>query len=257
MLKARDGRDPGELAAMDIDTHLGDGVLRRKYVATMFDILAPGYDLFTRVFSFGMDRGWKKRLIEEGVKRAAVKPRILDLACGTGDIAMALAERTASPLAVGLDCSQQMLVEASRRFGDGAPSISLVAGNMLDLCVADDSVDMVSVGYGIRNASDYAQALREIGRVLKPGGILLNLDFYKPASRLWCKLFLWYMWHAGRLAGWLWYREPIVFGYISPSIRRYLTLDEFDTALRQAGFAIEWRWSGLGGGIGLHVARRL
>ena len=95
-LKARDGRDPRELAAMDIDKHLGDRALKTRYVATMFDILAPGYDTFTRVFSFGMDRGWKRRLIDEAVRRAPKAPRILDLACGTGDLGRELAQRTSA-----------------------------------------------------------------------------------------------------------------------------------------------------------------
>ena len=116
---------------------------------------------------------------------------------------------------------------------------------------------MVSIGYGIRNTADFDQSLREIARVLKPGGILLNLDFYKPIGRIWRELFLWYMWNAGRLAGWLWHREPIVYGYLAPSIRRFMTLPEFETALKTSGFKIKWQASRLGGGIGIHVARRV
>ena len=89
---------------MDIDDHLNDNILKTKYVTTMFDILAPGYDAFTRLFSFGMDRSWKTALINEGVKRATKAPRIVDLACGTGDLGIELAERTCASLAIGLDC---------------------------------------------------------------------------------------------------------------------------------------------------------
>jgi demethylmenaquinone methyltransferase/2-methoxy-6-polyprenyl-1,4-benzoquinol methylase len=252
-LKARDGRDPRELAAMDIDKHLGDRALKTRYVATMFDILAPGYDTFTRVFSFGMDRGWKRRLIDEAVRRAPKAPRILDLACGTGDLGRELAQRTSAPMTLGLDLSPVMLSEASRHAG----AMQLAACDMLRLCVPDESFEMVSVGYGIRNTPDARQALKEIARAIKPGGIFLNLDFYKPANRPWRELLLQYMWHAGSLAGWIWHREPIVYGYIAHSIRRFLTIAEFESALTAAGFAIEWRASRLGGGIGMHVARRL
>jgi demethylmenaquinone methyltransferase/2-methoxy-6-polyprenyl-1,4-benzoquinol methylase len=254
-LKARDGKDPAELASMDMDTHLGDRALRKKYVSTMFDILAPGYDQFTRIFSFGMDRGWKAQLIREGAKRAVPQPRILDLACGTGDLGMELAARTGSPFAVGLDFSAVMLTEAARRLGS-ARRMALVAGNMLELCVADSSVDVISVGYGIRNTADAPRALREMARTLKPGGLLLNLDFYKPAGAIWRRLFLWYMWNAGKLAGWIWHREPIVYGYLAPSIERYVTVKEFEAALDDAGFAVEWRSPKLLGGLCLHVARR-
>ena len=256
-LKARDGRNPGELAAMDLDVHLDDKALKKKYVVTMFDILAPGYDAFTGMFSFGMDGRWKARLLKEGVKRAVKTPRILDLACGTGDLGAELARRTGASLALGFDFSLQMLTEATRRLRDDRDVLTLVACDMLELCVADKSVDVVTVGYGIRNTADPGQALREIARVLRPGGILLNLDFYKPVGRLWRELFISYMWNAGRLAGWLWHREPMVYGYLAPSIRRYVTMPEFESLLGAAGFEVEWRSSRLGGGIGLHVARRL
>lgn len=254
--KLRDGGDAREFGAMNLDTHLKDKVLKDRYVKTMFDVLAPGYNLFTRIFSFGMDRGWKTQLIEEGTRRAGQASRIVDIACGTGDFTAELARRTGASVALGLDFSQQMLVEAERCTRSATVPIHFAACNMLQLCLRDQSVDMVSVGYGIRNASDFEEALREIARVLKPGGVLLNLDFYKPAPGVWRELFLWYMWHAGRLAGWLWHREPMVYGYISHSIRRYLTIAEFEAALGKAGLQIEWRQSRLGGGIGLHVARR-
>jgi demethylmenaquinone methyltransferase/2-methoxy-6-polyprenyl-1,4-benzoquinol methylase len=254
--KPRDGRDPREFGAMDIEDHVNDRVLKEKYVNTMFDVLAPGYNLFTRVFSFGMDQRWKAQLIEEGTRRVGQASHIVDLACGTGDIAAKVARRTGAAVALGLDFSLQMLVEAKSCLRGQAVPVDLVACNMRQLCIRDQSVDIVSVGYGLRNTSDFGEALREIARVLKPGGVLLSLDFYKPARRAWRELFLWYMWHAGRLVGWLWYGEPMAYGYISHSIRRYLTIPEFEDALRAAGLQIEWRQSRLGGGIGLHVARR-
>ncbi len=256
-LRARDGRNPKEIASLDINVHLSDKTLRKRYVSAMFDVLAPGYDAFTRLFSFGMDRGWKARLIDEGVRRANANPRILDLACGTGDLGVALAHRTGASLTIGLDFSHQMLSEASGRLLRNGDPVTLVASDMLQLCIADSSIDVVSVGYGIRNTADAKQSISEIARVLKPGGILLNLDFYKPVGRLWRKLFVWYMWNAGCLAGWLWHREPIIYGYLAPSISRYITMPDFEKTLTAAGFKIEWRESRLGGGIGLHVARRV
>jgi demethylmenaquinone methyltransferase/2-methoxy-6-polyprenyl-1,4-benzoquinol methylase len=255
-LKARDGRNPKELAAMDLAAHMADKRLKKKYVATMFDIIAPGYDSFTRLFSFGMDQSWKARLIAEGVRRAVKDPVILDLACGTGDLGNELAHRSGSKLTVGLDLSPQMLVEAKARPNGNGKRMKLAACDMLELCVGPASVDMVSIGYGLRNTPDAPAALREIARVLKPGGLLLNLDFYRPVGKMWRELYLWYLWNAGRLGGWLWHREPIVYGYIAPSIRRYLTLPEFEAELGKAGFAIEWKASRLGGGIGMHVARK-
>jgi demethylmenaquinone methyltransferase/2-methoxy-6-polyprenyl-1,4-benzoquinol methylase len=255
-LRSRDGRNPQELAAMDLDLHLGDKVQKAKYVGTMFDIIAPGYDKFTRVFSFGMDKGWKAALVAEAVKRATEHPTILDLACGTGDFGVELARRMSAHRAVGLDLSPQMLVVASKRVEHEHSILKLAACDMLSLCVNDNSVDVVSIGYGLRNTADVGLALREIARVLKPGGILVNLDFHRPVGSVWRELFLWYMEYAGQLAGWLWHREPKTYGYLSGSIRRYLTIPEFEKHLVQTGFTVEWRKSQLGGAIGLHVARR-
>ena len=238
---------------MDLDSHLADKRLKQKYVATMFDIMAPGYDSFTKIFSFGMDAAWKARLIEEGTRRAPATPRLLDLACGTGDLGIELAGRTRAGVALGLDLSPVMLGEAVRR---GSP-LRLAACDMLRLCVADRSFDMVSIGYGIRNTGEVQGSLREIARVLRPGGLLLNLDFYKPVGKLWRETFLQYLWYSGRLSGWLWHREPLVYSYIAKSIRRFVTIPEFEAAVAFNGFKIEWRESHLGGAIGLHVARRI
>ena len=242
---------------MDLDVHLGDKVQKTKYVSTMFDIIAPGYDKFTRVFSFGMDKNWKAALVAEAIKRAAEHPAILDLACGTGDFGVELARRMGASRAIGLDLSPQMLVEAKKRVEHEQSILKLAACDMLSLCVNDQSVDVVSIGYGLRNTADVGLALREIARVLKPGGILVNLDFHRPVGSVWRELFLGYMEYAGQLAGWLWHREPKTYGYLSGSIRRYLTIPEFEKELVQSGFTVEWRKAQLGGAIGLHVARRV
>jgi demethylmenaquinone methyltransferase/2-methoxy-6-polyprenyl-1,4-benzoquinol methylase len=254
--RARDGRDPRELDAMDLTQHLDDKVNKTKYVRTMFDVIAPGYDAFTRLFSFGMDRAWKAALIREASERTVERPRIVDLACGTGDLGIALARLTASPLVLGIDLSSQMLAEAKSRVTKESGIFLLAACDILALCLADASVDVVTIGYGLRNTGDASVALAEIARVLKPGGLLVNLDFHRPVGPLWRELFLWYMWNAGRIAGWLWHRQPATYGYLAPSIRRYFSIPEFEAALVRAGFEVEWRAKRLGGAIGIHIARR-
>lgn len=253
--RAMDGRDPGELASQNVEECLDQRHLKRKFVLTMFDILAPGYDAFTRTFSLGMDSQWKSELIKQGARRTESEGRILDLACGTGSLGAALSREACAKQVVSVDFSQQMLLQAAQQSGIHGRSATLVACDMLQLCFADNTFDLIVVGYGIRNAADVGQALGEIRRVLKPGGLLLNLDFYKPVGKIWRSLFLWYLWNAGRLAGWLWHREPITYGYLGPSVKRYLTMPEFEELIQRTGFALEWQSSKLNGGIGLHVAR--
>ena len=241
---------------MDLASHLDDPVRKARYVRTMFDVIAPGYDRFVRAFSFGMDRGWKSALIEEAGKRTGLRPKILDLACGTGDLGIALGRLTRAQLVIGVDLSSQMLAEAKVRVRNESAAFALVACDIASTCLADASVDVVTVGYGLRNTGDPRMALAEIARVLKPGGVFANLDFHRPVSRVWRELFLWYIWHAGRLGGWLCHREPVIYGYLAPSIRRYFSVPEFEEALVAAGFEVEWRNKPLGGAIAIHIARR-
>ena len=254
-LKARDGRAPHELAAMNMDAYLDDKKRQKHYIQVMFETIAPGYDAFTRFFSFGMDKKWKELLLAEAQRRTPQDAFILDLACGTGDLGIKLARRTGAIRTVGLDLSQLMLTQARTRSAQEKVPFRLAACDMLQLCVPENSVDVVTIGYGLRNTADVSLALREVARVLKPQGILAVLDFNRPVGVVWRELFLWYMWNAGRFCGWLWHREPITYGYIAHSIRRYLTIPEFEKQLADAGFKVEWRASRLGGAIGIHVAR--
>lgn len=255
-LRSRHGREPRELAAMDVNTHLDDGLLKEKYVATMFDVIAPGYDAFTHLFSFGMDQQWKKVLVRETAKRVRGNAVVVDLACGTGDLGAELTKSIRPRLALGLDSSHVMLAEAKARRQNDKTALQLSACNILQLGLKANSVDVVTIGYGLRNVVDAAVALREAARVLRPGGTLASLDFYKPAGRVWRALFLWYMWNAGKVAGWLWHREPITYGYLAASIRRYLTITQYEKKLAEAAFQVEWRAVRLGGAIGIHIARR-
>jgi len=241
---------------MDVATYLDDAGIKPQYVRTMFDVIAPGYDAFTLAFSFGMDQQWKSMLVSEAVKRARVRPRILDVACGTCDLGLKLARQTHPSLCMGVDFSLQMLNEAKRRTS-GEGKFYLAGSDMLHLCVRDNTFDVVTMGYGLRNAADPLLALREVARVVRVGGIFANLDFYQPVDRTWKRAFLAYLRYAGRLAGWLWHREPATYGYIAESIRRYLTIADFESLLEEAGFAVEWRAHPLRGAIGMHIARKL
>lgn len=241
---------------MDVAEYLDDKFRKTRYVRTLFDVIAPGYDTFTQLFSFGMDKSWKALLISEAGRRMPGDACILDLACGTGDLGIELVRHTAARLVLGLDLSPQMLAEAKARASEENGRFAFAACDILSLCLDDASVDVVTIGYGLRNTADARAALAEISRVLRPGGILANLDFHRPAGAVWRRLFLWYMWNAGRLAGWLWHREPATYGYLAPSIRRYFSISEFELALAHAGFDVEWRAQRLGKAIGIHIARR-
>ena len=222
----------------------------------MFDVISHRYDRFTRLFSFGMDAGWKRELFST-LGSPYEAHSILDLACGTGDLAETAAERWPEARVLGLDTSRRMVQLAAARLASHDGNLFVCAGDMVALPIGDRSVDLVTVGYGIRNAPTPGLALAEIARVIRPGGFLLTLDFYRPAHWLWRRLYLWYLRTAGNLVGWLWHRLPVAYGYISPSVAGYLSAVEFEAALADHGFAVRHSRSKLAGGIALHVAERV
>jgi demethylmenaquinone methyltransferase/2-methoxy-6-polyprenyl-1,4-benzoquinol methylase len=230
----------------------------------MFDVIAPRYDAFTRLFSFGMDAGWKREALDAAVRACAGtgrRPEVaLDLACGTGDLAFGVARRLSDARVLGLDASRRMVAAAqARRHGadrDVAGRVRVAVGDMMALPVPDGAADLVTVGYGVRNAPDGAQAVREAARVLRPGGHLVSLDFHRPASAAWRRLFLGYLLAAGNVVGWWWHRDPVVYGYIARSIDHFLSWQAFVALLEGEGFRVTGvrRW--LGGGVARIVAQR-
>jgi len=200
---------------------------KRRYVRALFATIADRYDLITRVLSYGQDARWKRRLVQ----MAAVTPgeRALDLACGTGDIAIALAARGARTL--GLDITYRMLElgrlrvhDASSGQGlgrDNARAMTYLCGDMTSLPFAPATFDLVTTGYGLRNVPDLDQALDEIARVLKPRGRLLSLDFNRPENAVVRAAYLAYLTVVGSTLGWLLHRDPDTYRYIPASIRRY------------------------------------
>ena len=243
------------LRDLDLTRHLADRAIKQRFVTPMFDLIAPRYDTFTRVFSYGMDARWKRVLVAEVAARAPREATALDLACGTGDLAFATARSVAGSRVMGIDASARMIdLARARATGDGAPQFHV--GDISALGVASASVDAITAGYGYRNVPDHRAALGEAARVLRPGGVLVTLDFYRPDAALWRALFLGYLRVAGNVVGWLWHREPVAYGYIAPSIDAFVSWREFGNDLVAAGFAVVLVRRFMFGGVAIHVAVR-
>ena len=192
---------------------------KRRYVRQLFATIADRYDLITRVLSYGQDARWKAKLVQMAEVRAG--ERALDLACGTGDIAFAVAAHGAR--AVGLDITHRMLQLARLRAGSttSRQAVSFIGGDMTSLPFRTASFDLVTTGYGLRNVPDLDAAIDEIARVLRPGGRLLSLDFNRPESAVVRAAYLAYLSGVGASLGWLLHRDPDTYRYIPASIRRY------------------------------------
>lgn len=181
---------------------------------------------------------------------------MLDVACGTGDLAFAFARARPHARVLGIDASTRMIARAIERSGVDGTGPRFAVGDLTVLGLPDASFDVVTAGYALRNVPVWRDGIRELSRVLRPGGRLLALDFYLPPSRLWRALFLTYLQVAGNVVGWRWHGRAIVYGYIAHSIRAFTTADDFSAALLESGFVEVRVRTYLAGGIAIHEAIR-
>jgi len=242
---------------MDLEEHLHDPAIKQQYVTTMFDIIAPKYDWFTRFFSLGMDQSWKKELLGHIKDRIPHDGIALDLASGTGDLSFAVGRLVPHGAIIGIDASPEMVrLARARKQTDGTPNVDFQVGDMMALEAPDASVDAVTIGYGLRNVPDFRGALRQIARVLKPGGILANLDFARPRNWFWRRIYLSYLSITGNLAGWWLHGEAPVYGYISRSIDTFVSWQDLAKAMEECGLEVLTTSPKLMGGVCLLVARK-
>ncbi len=223
---------------------------KRQYNQRLFATIATRYDLITRLLSFGRDQSWKKRVVE--LARVAAGDSVLDLACGTGDIAARSAATGAR--VVGLDLTPRMLELAARRC-TGA-RVHWCTGDICNLPIGDGTFSVVTVGYGLRNVPDLPAALDEIHRVLKPGGRLCALDFDKPDSAVVRAIYLGYLNVVGGGLGWLLHRDPDTYRYIPASITRYPGARGVVKLMESAGFVNVHHVKVLGGFMAIHFAEK-
>jgi ubiquinone/menaquinone biosynthesis methyltransferase len=227
---------------------------KSRYVRRLFATIADRYDLITVLLSYGRDRSWKRRLTRMAGPLAGV--RALDLACGTGDIAMALADGGAT--VIGVDLTPRMIELAVAKERDRAstgPPVHFIVGDMCALPLAGGRFDLVTTGYGLRNVPDLPAAIREIRRVLRPGGRVLSLDFNRPRSRVVLFTYIAYLTLVGSALGWLLHRDPDTYRYIPESIRTYPGASAVVRLFQSEGFvAVRWHRV-LGGLMAIHDAR--
>jgi demethylmenaquinone methyltransferase/2-methoxy-6-polyprenyl-1,4-benzoquinol methylase len=234
---------------------------KARYARRLFATIADRYDLITLVLSYGQDARWKRRLI--ALAGSLQGKRVLDLACGTGDLAFLAAAGGARVTALDLTPRMIELAREKSTWGEASASrvsdqraVEFLVGDMTSLPIADRSVDVVTTGYGLRNVADLERAIGEARRVLAPGGRFLSLDFNRPSSALVRAAYHAYLTVVGGALGWLLHRDPDTYRYIPESLRRYPEADALTGRLVEAGFT-RARWHRvLGGLLAIHEAER-
>ena len=227
---------------------------RAEDVRTMFDRIAGRYDLMNKVMTLGIDGRWRSA----AVRAAKVDPstRALDVCCGTGDISFLLAEAGAQHV-TGLDFSGNMLEQARKRqrghrHPKGRSAVEFVQGDALDIPFEDNTFDVVTVSFGVRNVEDIPKAFREFARVARPGARIVCLEITRPKSRLANKFYdIWFD-RIVPMLGAIVSRDKAAYTYLPESTKTFPRPPQLAKILTDAGIeGVTWRRFG-GGIVALH-----
>ena len=222
----------------------------------MFTEITPRYDLLNHLLSFHIDRGWRKALgdcLEAVLERKDA--RILDLCCGTGDVLFHLTDRGAAQI-IGADFCHPMLISANKKAAARGRAAQLVEADALELPLADNSLDAISIAFGFRNLANYRAGLSEFHRVLKPGGVLAILEFSHPRGWLMKSSYGFYSRFVLPTIGALVSGSREAYGYLPESIRMFPQAADLRAMLESRGF-VQTDFKMLTGGIAaLHTGRK-
>jgi demethylmenaquinone methyltransferase/2-methoxy-6-polyprenyl-1,4-benzoquinol methylase len=196
-------------------------------IRDMFDNVAGQYDRLNRLLSLGLDRFWRRRMIEKIEGQT-----LLDLACGSGDVLQQANGSVDSSF--GLDFSHSMLHEANRKLN--SVESHLTQGDALNLPYNSGTADVVTCAFGVRNFADRPEAFREVNRVLKTGGKFLILEFFPPENTLLNKPLRWYMSTILPAFGQLISNSKDAYEYLNDSIETFVSSDEMKDEILESGF---------------------
>jgi demethylmenaquinone methyltransferase/2-methoxy-6-polyprenyl-1,4-benzoquinol methylase len=235
-------------------TKSGENVSAKDHarrVREMFARISGRYDLLNHLLSANIDKRWRRVLFEKLRTLIPAEAAILDVACGTGDLTVALFENTGARV-IGLDFCRPMLDLAAQKY----PLLSFVEGDALQLPFGDAAFDAVTIGFGLRNLSSVEAGLSELRRVLRPGGRVAILEFSKPAIPGFRLLVTAYCNHLLPRIGGIISGSRSAYRYLPESVSRFPDQQTLADLMRTAGFdEVEFR-NLTGGVVALHIGRR-
>ena len=227
-----------------------------RWVRGMFGRIAPRYDLLNHLLSMNIDRYWRAHtaaLVAHILNRP--EARALDLCCGTGDLMLALAARGPAQV-FGSDFCHPMLVAANSKARERGRRCEIFEADALTLPVANGSLDLITIAFGFRNLTNYGNGLRELARVLKPGGTLAILEFSQPPNPALARMYDFYSKSIlPTLGGWI-SGSRDAYTYLPESVRKFPSAEGLADQMRECGFD-EVRFERLTAGIvALHLGVR-
>lgn len=209
---------------------------KTEQVQEMFDSIAPAYDFMNRAMTFGIDKLWRAKAVK--ILSSHAPKSILDVATGTGDLAIKLAKELNPDKIVGIDLSQGMIEIGRSKVADAGldRKIELVQGDCLDLPLPDDEFDCVTVAYGVRNFEHLSQGYQEMLRVLRPGGMLCVIELSTPTSPLVKPLYKFYTRYIIPAVGRMVSKDVRAYSYLPESIAAVPQGNDMLRLMQEAGF---------------------
>jgi demethylmenaquinone methyltransferase / 2-methoxy-6-polyprenyl-1,4-benzoquinol methylase len=228
------------------------------HVREMFSRIAPRYDLLNHLLSLDIDKIWRRRVAQRFSKILHdPSARVLDLCCGTGDLALAFRKEARNGAEIiGSDFAPEMLVRARAKAAASEANVSFVEADALALPFNDASFDLVSCSFGIRNLANYEHGLREIFRVLKPGGVTAILECAEPRGKPFSGLYRFYFRRLVPLLGGLISGSAAAYTYLPASVSKFPSPEALQSLFIRCGYeaASFERWTG--GIVTLHTAQK-
>ena len=229
---------------------------KKSYVRKMFGEIAGRYDFFNHFLSMGFDFYWRKEAIRllKGALREKEQPKILDIACGTGDLAFEAIKQMPGAQITGVDLTRPMLDLFQEKINKRGLKMHVEEGDVEALRFEDNSVDAVTIGFGTRNFTTLDVAFSEIYRVLKPGGVFINLELARPRAFPMKQLYKLYFDAVLPAMATVMSKHNSAYRYLPDSLRRFPDLEPLADIMKKAGFRTV-RWKTLTAGIvAIHIA---
>ena len=230
---------------------------KSDYIQTIFNNIASHYDIMNRIISWGLDRFWRKKIVD----LLAIEPQteILDLACGTCELTIMLAKKLGNEgQIIGLDFSPEMLEISQKKLEDKnlEKKAKLISGDARRLPFSSNKFDYVGIAFALRNISEREKVLSEMKRVLKPGGTIFILDIFKPTLIGYRQLFLFYFNKVVPLLGKLIFNQYQEYNWLPESLERFMTIKELKNKLESLGLLDVQVEKMMGGGVVLQYGKK-
>ena len=211
-------------------------------IGSLFDRIAGRYDFLNHFLSLNIDRRWRRKAVAALHSSASQQPEtpvsVLDVAIGTGDLALEIIRQHKADRVVGLDLSEQMMRIGQAKVDKAGLNerITFCQGSAMDMPFGDNSFDALTCAYGVRNFADLDAGLREMYRVLRPGAQLMILEFSNPTNPLFARIYDLYFTHVLPRIGRLVSGDPTAYSYLNASVKAFVDVQELCRRLKQVGF---------------------